>query len=57
MMTQKNGEQPQASEKERSAAATENSAEQVPGHEALAKMRSFAERKEEFVAAIKESKD
>jgi bifunctional UDP-N-acetylglucosamine pyrophosphorylase/glucosamine-1-phosphate N-acetyltransferase len=35
----------------------EDSAEQVTGEEALSRMGAFAERKEAFVAAIKESKD
>lgn len=34
-----------------------NSAEQVSAKEALARMSKFKERKESFVAAIKESKD
>jgi len=36
---------------------TENSPEQVTPEEALKRMRSFAERKEKFVAVIKKSKD
>jgi hypothetical protein len=35
----------------------ENSSEQVSPEEALERMRSFAGRKEKFVAAIKESTD
>ena len=35
----------------------ESSPEQVTPEEALKRMRSFAERKEKFVAAIKKSKD
>ena len=35
----------------------EDSPEQVTAEEALRRMRSFNERKEKFVAAIKKSKD
>ncbi|HEX6127045.1 MAG TPA: hypothetical protein VFZ23_16860 [Pyrinomonadaceae bacterium] len=34
-----------------------DSPEQVSGDEALKRMKSFAERKEAFIAAIKKSKD
>jgi hypothetical protein len=35
----------------------EHSAEQITAEEALRRMRSFTERKEKFVAAVKKSKD
>jgi hypothetical protein len=35
----------------------ENSAEQVDAGDALARMKAFADRKENFIAAIKKSKD
>lgn len=37
--------------------SVKNAPEQVTPEEALKRMRSFAERKEKFVAAIKKSKD
>ena len=36
---------------------SKNSAEQISGEEALNRMKSFAERKEKFVAAVKKSKN
>ena len=43
--------------KDKAKTPVENSPEQVTPEEALRRMRSFAERKEKFVAAIKKSKD
>jgi len=37
--------------------APNHSPEQVTAEEALMKMKSFADRKEKFVAAVKKSKD
>jgi hypothetical protein len=38
-------------------AEAENSTEQITPEEALKRMKSFQERKEKFIAAVKKSKD